>query len=57
MTFLTVEDERELEAFHEEFVRRGGMSSEEMQARMKPVTLDEFMREFSEKIRNYKSDK
>jgi hypothetical protein len=50
MTFLSEEEERRLEAFHEEFRRRGGMSDEEMQARLKPVTIDEFFRELRERI-------
>jgi hypothetical protein len=57
MTFFTEEEERNVDEFMEEFRRRGGMSDEEMQARLKPVTLDEFMREFSRQIRNYKDDK
>jgi hypothetical protein len=57
MTFLTEEEEKGIEALREEFRRRGGMSSEELFARLKPITLDEFMREFSEQIRNYKDDK
>jgi hypothetical protein len=57
MTFLSKEEEKKIEDLREEFRRKGGMSSEELFARLKPVTLDEFMREFSEQIRNYKDDK
>jgi hypothetical protein len=57
MTFLTEEEEKKVDDFMEEFRRRGGMSDAEMQARLNPVTLEEFMREFSEKIRNYKPEK
>jgi hypothetical protein len=57
MTFLTEEEEKKIEDLREEFRRRGGMSDEELFARLKPITLDEFMREFSEQIRNYKDDK
>jgi hypothetical protein len=53
MTFLTEEEERKLDAFHEEFVRKGGMSDAEMQARLKPITLDEFMQRLDERISYY----
>jgi hypothetical protein len=57
MTFLSKEEEKKIEDLREEFRRKGGMSSEELFARLNPVTLDEFMREFSRQIRNYKDDK
>jgi hypothetical protein len=57
MTFLTEEEEKGIEALREEFRRRGGMSSEEMQARLKPITLDEFMRRLDERIEYYQNQK
>jgi hypothetical protein len=53
MTFLSEEAEKKIEDLREEFRRRGGMSSEELFARLNPVTIDEFFRELREKIRNY----
>jgi hypothetical protein len=55
MTFLTEEEEKGIEALREEFRRRGGMSSEELFARLKPITLDEFMRRLDERIDYYQN--
>jgi hypothetical protein len=57
MTFLTEEEERKVDDFMEEFSRRGGMSDAEMQARLKPITLDEFMRRLDERIEYYQNQK
>jgi hypothetical protein len=50
MTFLSEEAEKKIDDLREEFRRRGGMSSEELFARLNPVTIDEFFRELRERI-------
>jgi hypothetical protein len=55
MTILTKEEERKVDEFMEEFSRRGGMSDAEMQARLKPITLDDFMRRLDERIDYYQN--
>jgi hypothetical protein len=55
MSFLTEEEEKGIEALREEFRRKGGMSDEELFARLKPITLDEFMRRLDERIEYYQN--
>ena len=51
---ITESEQHELDLFNEEFEARGGMSTQELIVRLQAVTLEEFMKSMSEKIRNYK---
>lgn len=50
---LTESEQNEVTMITEEFDASGGMSTEELIVRLNAITLDEFMNNMSEKIRNY----
>ena len=50
---LTEKEQKEINDFKEEFIAKGGMSTEELISRLNAIPFEDFMNNIKEKLRNY----
>lgn len=53
---LKESEQREVNLITEEFKARGGMSTEELKSRLDAIPFEDFMKEMSKKIKEYKRE-